>query len=97
MTSHNLMNFNPEAYKYTRSAAPSRSGRRLIDIIPINYIVYTHNFYTNGKQRFRISVFNHMLPVKIRLAIPKPWQVKQEIKNKIAVTFFAKFLPTLCC
>ena len=55
MTSHDLMNINPEAYKYTRSAAPSRSKWQLIDIIPINYIIYTHNFYTNGKPR--ISAF----------------------------------------
>ena len=46
---------NPEAYKYTRSAAPSRSKWRLIDIIPIKYINYTHNFYTNEKPR--ISAF----------------------------------------
>ena len=55
MTSHDLMNINPEAYKYTRSAAPIRSKRRLIDIIPMKYIIYTHNFYTNGKPR--ISAF----------------------------------------
>ena len=42
-------------------------------------------------------LFNHMLPVKIRPAIPKPWQVEHEINNKIGVTFFAKFLPTACC
>ena len=42
-------------------------------------------------------LFNHMLPVKIRPAIPKPWQVEHEINNKIGVTFFAKFLPTSCC
>ena len=55
MTSHDLMNINTEAYKYTRSAAPSRSKWRLIDIIAINYIIYTYNFYTNGKPR--ISAF----------------------------------------
>ena len=55
MTSHDLMNINPEAYKYTCSAVPSRSKCRLNDIIPINYIIYTHNFYTNGKPR--ISAF----------------------------------------
>ena len=54
MTSHDLVNINPEAY-YMRSAAPSRSKWRLIDIIPINYIIYTHNFYTSGKPR--ISAF----------------------------------------
>ena len=42
-------------------------------------------------------LFNHMLPVKIRPGIPKPWQVEHEINNKIGVTFFAKFLPTSCC
>ena len=36
-------------------------------------------------------LFNHMLPVKIRPAIPKPWQVEHEINNKIGVTFSAKF------
>ena len=55
MTSHNLMNINPEAYKYTCSSTPSRSKWRLIDIIPINYIISTHNFYTNGK--LRIAAF----------------------------------------
>ena len=54
-TNDDLMNINPEAYKYTRSSAPSRSKWRLIDIIPINYIIYTHNFYTIGK--LRISAF----------------------------------------
>ena len=42
-------------------------------------------------------LFNHMPPVKIRPAIPKPWQVLHEINNKIGVTFFAKFLLTSCC
>ena len=55
MTSHDLMNINSEADKYTRSAAPNRSKMQLIDIIAINYIIYTHNFYTNGKPR--ISAF----------------------------------------
>ena len=80
MTSHDLMNINPEAYKYTRSAAPSRSKWRLIDIIPINYIIYTHNFYTNESLQESL-LFNHRLPVKIRPAIPKPWQVEHEINN----------------
>ena len=55
MTSHDLMNINSEADRYTRSAAPNRNKMQLIDIIPINYIIYTHNFYTNGKPR--ISAF----------------------------------------
>ena len=55
MTSHDLMNVNPEAYKYMRSVPPSRSKWRIIDIIAINYIIYTHNFYTDGKPR--ISAF----------------------------------------
>ena len=55
MTSHDLMNINSEADKYTHSAVPSRSKMLSIDIIPINYIIYTHNFYTNGKPR--ISAF----------------------------------------
>ena len=57
MTSHDLININAEAYKYKRSAAPSRtrSKWRLNDIIAINYIIYTHNFYTVKKPR--ISVF----------------------------------------
>ena len=33
-----------------------------------------------------------MPPVKIRPAIPKPWQVKHEINNEIGVTF----LPNFC-
>ena len=96
MTSHDLMNINPEAYKYTRSSAPSRSKWRLIDIIPINYIIYTHNFYTNGKLRISL-LFNHMLLVKIRPANSKPRKVEHEINNQIGVMFFAKFLPTSCC
>ena len=36
-------------------------------------------------------LFNHMLAVNIRPAIPKPWQVEHEINNKIGVMFFAKF------
>ena len=36
-------------------------------------------------------LFNHMLSVKIRPAIPKPWQVKHEINNKIGVTFLPNF------
>ena len=51
MTSHDLININAEAYKCKRSAAPSRSKGRLNDIIPIKYIIYTHNFYTNEKQK----------------------------------------------
>ena len=49
MTSHDLINIIPEVYKYTHSAAPSRSKWRINDIIPKNYIISTHNFYTNGK------------------------------------------------
>ena len=30
-------------------------------------------------------LFNHMLPVKIRPAIPKLWQVEHEINNKIHI------------
>ena len=44
MKSHDLMNINPKAYK--PSDAPSRSMSWFIDIIPIIYIFYTHNFYT---------------------------------------------------
>ena len=44
MTSHDLINIKREAYKYTCSAAPSRNKSRLIDVIAINYIIYTHNF-----------------------------------------------------
>ena len=55
MTSHDLININPEAYKYTRSVAPSRSKWRLIDTIAIDDKIYTHNFCTNGMPR--ISAF----------------------------------------
>ena len=41
-------------------------------------------------------LFNLTLPVKIRAAIPKPWQVQHEINTEIGVNFFAKFVPTLC-
>ena len=95
MTSHDLMNINSEADKYTCSVAPSRSKWRLIDIIAINYIIYTHNFKLMENQE--TLLFNHMLPVKIHPDFPKPWQVEHEINNKISITFFAKFLPTSCC
>ena len=55
MTSHDLMNINSDADKYTRLAAANRSKMQLIDIIAINCIIFTHNFYTNGKPR--ISAF----------------------------------------
>ena len=35
-------------------------------------------------------LFNHMLPVKIRPAIPKRWQVEHEINKKIGV-FCSRF------
>ena len=35
-------------------------------------------------------LFNKMLPVKIRPAIPKLWQVEHEINNNIGVALFAK-------
>ena len=37
-------------------------------------------------------LFNHMLPVKICPAFPKPWQVEHEINNKIGVTFLQPIL-----
>ena len=50
----------------------------------MKYIIYTHNFYTNGKPG--ISAFQpYMLPVKIRPAIAKLWQVEHEINNKIDI------------
>ena len=42
-------------------------------------------------------LFKHMLPGKIRPAIPKQWQVEHERNNKIGITFFAKYLPTSYC
>ena len=52
MTSHDLVNYiNPETYKYKCSAAPTRSKFRLNGIIPIIYMIDTHNFCTNGKPR----------------------------------------------
>ena len=59
---HDLLNINSEAYKYTRSATPSRSKSRLIDIIPIKCVIYTHNFYTTGK--LRISAFQQYAACK---------------------------------
>ena len=43
MTSHDLMNINPEAFKYTRSAAPSRSNWRLIALFA-NDITRPHEY-----------------------------------------------------
>ena len=60
----------------------------------MKYIIYTHNFYTNGKPG--ISVFNHMLPVKIRPAIPKLWQVEHEINNKIDIYEVVMVGPISC-
>ena len=37
------------------------------------------------------TLFNYMLPVKIRLAIPKPRQAQHEINIEIGIRFFAKF------
>ena len=76
MTSHDLMNINSEADKYTRSAAPNRSRMQLIDIIQINFTLMESQ---------ESLLFNHMLPGMIRPAIPKPWQVEHEINNKIGV------------
>ena len=87
MTSHDLVNYiNPEAYKYKCSPAPTRSKFRLNGIIPIIYMIDTHNFCTNGKPR--ISAFQVAY-------MPKPWQVKHEINIEIGVMFFAKFLLTV--
>ena len=68
----------------------------LVDIIPIIYIIYTHNFYTVGKPK--ISAF------KLFAACNDPccyscgrWQVQYEINIETGVTFFAKFELTLCC
>ena len=49
MTSHNFMNINFEAYKYKRSDSPSKNMWWLNDIICIISIIYTQNFYTDGK------------------------------------------------
>ena len=39
-------------------------------------------------------LLNYMLLVKIRVAIPKPWQVQHEMNIEIGVIFSAKFVPT---
>ena len=49
MTSNDLININPEALSCTKQKW------QLNDIIPINYIIYTHNFYINEMPR--ISAF----------------------------------------
>ena len=87
MKTRDLMNINPEAYK--RSGAPSRSMWKYNDIIPMIYIHYSHNVYTDGKPR--ISSFQLYVLCQ---AIPKPWQVQPEINIKIRVEFFAKFVLT---
>ena len=43
-------------------------------------------------ERQESLLFNYMLPVNIRAAIPKRWQVKHEINYKNGVTF----LPNFC-
>ena len=55
MTSHDIININPEAYKYKSSASCTKQKWRLNDIIPINYIINTHNFYTNENPRISAS------------------------------------------
>ena len=72
------------------SVALSRSKWQLIDIIAMNYIIYTHNFTLMESQKS--PLFNHMLPVKILPAISKPWQVQREINNKIGFLC----LPNFC-
>ena len=88
MTLQELMNINPEAYKYKRSAAPSRHKWQLNDIFPINYILYTHNFYSNVRPRTSSFELDAVLFVKICAAISKPWQVKHEINTEIGITVF---------
>ena len=85
------MNINPEAYKFKVSDTPSRSMWQLNDIIPIFYIIYSHNFYTGGKPRFSLQ----LLSVKICAAVSKLWQVQHETNIEIGITFFTKFLLTL--
>ena len=46
MMSHDLMNINPQAYKYKHLDAASRGRWWLNDIISIHKL---HNFYTGGK------------------------------------------------
>ena len=41
-------------------------------------------------------LFNHMLPVQIRPAIPKLWQVEQEINNKIDIHEVVIVAPISC-
>ena len=95
MMSNDLININLEVYKYKSSDVPSRNMWQLHDIISVIYIIYTHNFYIDGKPR--ISALNNMLVAKICPAIPKPLQVQLEINIETGVTFFAKFMVTLCC
>ena len=85
MTSHDLMNINPEAYKSLRCT--KQNMWRLNDIIPIIYIIYTHNFYTDGSPRIS----------SLQLYEACKDLVQHDINIEIGVTFSAKFLPTLCC
>ena len=57
-------------------------------------MIYTHNFYTDGKTRIFST---NMLHVKMHEANPKPWPVQHEINIEIGVTFFVEFVPILCC
>ena len=83
MTSHNLMNFNLDAYRCKRSDAKSRSMWQLNNIISIIYIIYTQNFYTDEKPK--ISSIQLYAACKDF----QPWQVQHEINIEIGITFFA--------
>ena len=63
------------------------------DIFSIFYKIYTHDFVESQKS----PLFNYMLLVKVRWAIPKPWQIQNEINIENGVMFFTKFVPTLFC
>ena len=90
MTSYDLK-FRSVQKQPTASAAPSRSMWRSNHII---LIIYTHNVYTDGKPR--ISSF-HLYAVCEDPAIPINHGRFNMRETLTGVTFFAKFVPTLCC
>ena len=80
------MNINLEAYKYKRSDAQRRTMWQLNDIIPIIYIICTHNFYTHGKPSIS-GLKLYVYAAKFCAVILKPWQFQLEINIETGIFF----------
>ena len=74
--SHDLMNINLEAYRYSARMHQAEVSVKLISRI------YIHNFYIGENQES--LPLNYVLLVKIRPALPKPGQVQHEINIETA-------------